>query len=123
MSKQDILDAIASMSVLELSELITEMEDKFGVSAAAAAVAVAPAAGGEAAAAEEKDEFDVVLAGFGDNKVAVIKAVRGATGLGLKEAKEMVEGAPATLKEAVAKAEAEELKKTLEEAGASVELK
>jgi len=123
MSKQDILDAIASMSVLELSELITEMEDKFGVSAAAAAVAVAAPAGGEAAAAEEKDEFDVVLAGFGDNKVAVIKAVRGATGLGLKEAKEMVEGAPATLKEAVAKGEAEELKKTLEEAGASVELK
>ena len=123
MSKQDILDAIASMSVLELSELITEMEDKFGVSAAAAAVAVAPAAGGDAAAAEEKDEFDVVLAGFGDNKVAVIKAVRGATGLGLKEAKEMVESAPATLKEAVAKGEAEELKKTLEEAGASIELK
>ncbi len=124
MSKQDILDAIASMSVLELSELITEMEDKFGVSAAAAAVAVAPAAGGDAGgAAEEKDEFDVVLAGFGDNKVAVIKAVRGATGLGLKEAKEMVEGAPATLKEGVAKGEAEELKKTLEEAGASVELK
>lgn len=122
MSKQDILDAIASMSVLELSELITEMEDKFGVSAAAAAVAVAAPAG-EAAAAEEKDEFDVVLAGFGDNKVAVIKAVRGATGLGLKEAKEMVESAPATLKEAVAKGEAEELKKTLEEAGASIELK
>jgi len=110
MSKQDILDAIASMSVLELSELITEMEDKFGVSAAAAAVAVAPAAGGDAAAAEEKDEFDVVLGGFGDNKVAVIKAVRGATGLGLKEAKEMVESAPATLKEGVAKGEAEELK-------------
>ena len=123
MSKQDILDAIASMSVLELSELITEMEEKFGVSAAAAAVAVAAPVGGDAAAAEEKDEFDVVLAGFGDNKVAVIKAVRAATGLGLKEAKEMVEGAPATLKEAVAKGEAEELKKTLEEAGASVELK
>ncbi|GAA6139936.1 50S ribosomal protein L7/L12 [Arenicella sp. 4NH20-0111] len=123
MSKQDILDAIASMSVLELSELITEMEEKFGVSAAAAAVVAPAAGGGEAAAAEEKDEFDVVLAGFGDNKVAVIKAVRGATGLGLKEAKEMVESAPATLKEAVAKGEAEELKKTLEEAGASVELK
>ena len=123
MSKQDILEAIASMSVLELSELITEMEDKFGVSAAAAAVAVAAPAGGDAGAAEEKDEFDVVLAGFGDNKVAVIKAVRGATGLGLKEAKEMVESAPATLKEAVAKGEAEELKKTLEEAGASIELK
>ena len=123
MSKQDILDAIASMSVLELSELITEMEEKFGVSAAAAAVAVAAPASGDAAAAEEKDEFDVVLAGFGDNKVAVIKAVRGATGLGLKEAKEMVESAPATLKEGVAKGEAEELKKTLEEAGASIELK
>ncbi|RBP49788.1 50S ribosomal protein L7/L12 [Arenicella xantha] len=122
MSKQDILDAIASMSVLELSELISEMEEKFGVSAAAAAVAVAAPAG-EAAAAEEKDEFDVVLASFGDNKVAVIKAVRAATGLGLKEAKEMVESAPATLKEAVAKGEAEELKKTLEEAGASIELK
>jgi len=123
MSKQDILDAVASMSVLELSELISDMEEKFGVSAAAAAVAVAaPAAGGGEAAAE-KDEFDVVLASFGDNKVAVIKAVRGATGLGLKEAKEMVESAPATLKEAVAKGEAEELKKTLEEAGASVELK
>jgi len=124
MSKQDILEAIASsMSVLELSELITEMEDKFGVSAAAAAVAVAAPADGGGEAAAEKDEFDVVLAGFGDNKVAVIKAVRGATGLGLKEAKEMVESAPATLKEAVAKGEAEELKKTLEEAGASVELK
>lgn len=124
MSKQDILDAIASMSVLELSELITEMEEKFGVSAAAAAVAVAAPAGGDAGGgAEEKDEFDVVLTGFGDNKVAVIKAVRGVTGLGLKEAKEMVEGTPATLKEAVAKDEAEELKKSLEEAGASVELK
>lgn len=125
MSKQDILEAIASMSVLELSELISEMEEKFGVSAAAAAVAVAApgAGGGDAGGAAEKDEFDVVLAGFGDNKVAVIKAVRGATGLGLKEAKEMVEGAPATLKEGVAKAEAEELKKSLEEAGASVELK
>ena len=124
MSKQDILEAIASMSVLELSELISEMEEKFGVSAAAAAVAVAAPAGGDAGgAAEEKDEFDIVLGGFGDNKVAVIKAVRGATGLGLKEAKEMVEGAPATLKEGVAKAEAEELKKSLEEAGASVELK
>lgn len=122
MSKQDILDAIASMSVLELSELISEMEEKFGVSAAAAAVAVAAPAG-EAAAAEEKDEFDVVLAGFGENKVGVIKAVRGATGLGLKEAKDLVESAPTTLKEGVAKAEAEELKKALEEAGATVELK
>ena len=100
------------------------MEEKFGVSAAAAAVAVAaPGAGGDAGAAEEKDEFDVVLASFGDNKVAVIKAVRGATGLGLKEAKDMVESAPATLKEGVAKADAEEMKKALEEAGAAVELK
>ena len=125
MSKQDILEAIASMSVLELSELISEMEEKFGVSAAAAAVAVAApgAAGGDAGGAEEKDEFDVVLASFGENKVAVIKAVRGATGLGLKEAKDMVESAPAALKEGVAKAEAEEMKKALEEAGASVELK
>lgn len=122
MSKQDILDAIASMSVLELSELISEMEEKFGVSAAAAAVAVAAPAG-EAAAVEEKDEFDVVLAGFGENKVGVIKAVRGATGLGLKEAKDLVESAPATLKEGVSKGEAEELKKALEEAGATVELK
>ncbi|MDG1904507.1 MAG: 50S ribosomal protein L7/L12 [Arenicella sp.] len=123
MSKQDILDAIASMSVLELSELISEMEEKFGVSAAAAAVAVAAPAGGGEAAAEEKTEFDVVLASFGENKVGVIKAVRSATGLGLKEAKELVESAPAALKEGISKGEAEELKKTLEEAGASVELK
>ena len=123
MSKQDILEAIASMSVLELSELITEMEEKFGVSAAAAVAVAGPAAAGDAGAAEEKTDFDVILAGFGDNKVAVIKAVRGATGLGLKEAKEMVESAPATLKEAAPKGEAEELKKTLEEAGASIELK
>lgn len=121
MSKQDILDAIASMSVLELSELITEMEEKFGVSAAAAvAVAAAPA---EAEAAAEKDDFDVILASFGENKVAVIKAVRAATGLGLKEAKTLVESAPAPLKEGAPKGEAEELKKTLEEAGASIELK
>ena len=105
------------------SELISEMEEKFGVSAAAAAVAEAAPAGGDAAAAEEKDEFDVVLTGFGENKVAVIKAVRAATGLGLKEAKDMVESAPTPLKEGVAKAEAEELKKALEEAGAGVELK
>jgi large subunit ribosomal protein L7/L12 len=123
MSKQDILEAIASMSVLELSELISEMEEKFGVSAAAAAVAVAAPAGEAGAAAEEKDEFDVVLTSFGENKVAVIKAVRAATGLGLKEAKDMVESAPAALKEGVAKGEAEELKKALEEAGASIELK
>ena len=124
MSKDDILEAIASMSVMEVVELVEAMEEKFGVSAAAA-VAAAPAAagGGEAAAAEEKSEFDVVLASFGDNKVAVIKAVRGVTGLGLKEAKEAVEGAPTPLKEGVSKDEAEDIKKQLEEAGATVEVK
>ena len=122
-SKDDILETIASMSVMDVVELIEAMEEKFGVSAAAAvAAAPAAAAGGEAAAAE-KDEFDVVMSSFGDNKVAVIKAVRGITGLGLKEAKEMVEGAPSTIKEGAAKDEAEDIKKQLEEAGASVELK
>ena len=123
MSKEDILEAIARMSVMEVVELIEAMEEKFGVTAAAAAVAVAGPAGGEAAAAEEQTEFDVVLASFGDNKVAVIKAVRGITGQGLKEAKEAVEGAPTTLKEGVSKEEAEDLKKQLEEAGATVEVK
>ena len=124
MSKEDILEAIANMSVMEVVELISAMEEKFGVTAAAAVAVAAPGAGGDAGApAEEKTEFDVVLASFGDNKVAVIKAVRGMTGLGLKEAKEAVEGAPSTLKEAVSKEEAEEAKKTLEEAGATVELK
>ncbi len=123
-SKEEILDAIGGMSVLELSELIKDMEDKFGVSAAAAVAVAAPAAGGEAAAGvEEKDEFDVVLSSFGDNKVAVIKAVRAATGLGLKEAKDLVESAPSPIKEGVGKDEAEELKKQLEEAGGAVELK
>lgn len=123
-SKEDILDTIANMSVMEVVELVEAMEEKFGVSAAAVAAAPAAAAGGDAgAAAEEKTEFDVVMSSFGDNKVAVIKAVRGITGLGLKEAKEMVEGAPSTIKEGVDKAEAEEVKKQLEEAGASVELK
>lgn len=122
-SKEDILDTIANMTVMEVVELIEAMEEKFGVTAAAAVAAAPAAAGGEAAAAEEKTEFDVVLAGFGDNKVAVIKAVRGITGLGLKEAKEAVEGAPATLKEGVSKEEAEEAKKQLEEAGATVEIK
>ena len=123
-SKEDILETISNMSVMEVVDLISAMEEKFGVSAAAA-VAAAPAAGAAegGAAAEEKTEFDVVLAGFGDNKVAVIKAVRGATGLGLKEAKGLVESAPAPVKEAVSKDEAEELKKALEEAGATVELK
>ena len=124
MTKEEILEAIAEMSVLELSELVKGIEDKFGVSAAApaAVVAAAPAAAGGAAAAE-KSEFDVVLAAAGDGKIAVIKVVREATGLGLKDAKELVDGAPKTVKEGVAKAEAEELKKKLEEAGATVELK
>ena len=124
LTKEEILDAIASMTVLEVSELSKMMEEKFGVSAAAAAVAVAaPAAGGAAAAAEEKTEFDVVLAEVGSNKIAVIKAVRELTGLGLKEAKDMVEGAPKAVKEALPKADAEEAKKKLEAAGAKVELK
>ncbi|AHF03072.1 50S ribosomal protein L7/L12 [Marichromatium purpuratum 984] len=122
-SKDEILEAIGNMTVLEVVELIEAMEEKFGVTAAAAVAAAPAAAGGDAAAAEEKTEFDVVLASFGSNKVAVIKAVRGLTGLGLKEAKEAVEGAPTTLKEGVSKDEAEEAKKQLEEAGASVEIK
>jgi large subunit ribosomal protein L7/L12 len=124
-SREDIKKALGEMPVLELVELINELEEDWGVSAAApVAVAAAGAAGGDAgAAAEEKTEFDVVLTGFGDNKIAVIKAVRSATGLGLKEAKDAVEGAPATLKEAATKDEAEEFKKQLEEAGATVELK
>lgn len=125
LSKAEILDAIAGMTVLELSELIKEMEDKFGVSAAAAAVAVAApaAAGGGAAAAEEQTEFTVVLAEVGANKVSVIKAVREITGLGLKEAKDLVDGAPKPVKEGLAKADAEAAQKKLEEAGAKVELK
>jgi len=122
-SKEDILEAIASMSVLELSELIKEMEEKFGVSAAAAAVAVAAPAGAAAPAAEEKTEFDVILTGAGEKKVEVIKVVRAATGLGLKEAKDMVDGAPKAIKEGVSKDEAEGLKKQLEDAGAKVEVK
>ena len=122
-SQEEILETISNMSVMEVVDLISAMEEKFGVSAAAAVAAAPVAAGGEAAAAEEKDEFDVVLASFGDNKVAVIKAVRGITGLGLKEAKEMVEGAPSTVKEGATKDEAEDMKKQLEEAGAKVELK
>ncbi len=122
-SKDDILEAISNMSVMEVVELISDMEEKFGVSAAAA-VAAAPAAGGDAGGeAAVKDEFDVVFTGFGDNKVAAIKAVRAITGLGLKEAKAAVEDAPTTLKEAATKGEAEEIKKQLEEAGATVELK
>ena len=122
LTNEQILDAIAEKSVMEIVELISAMEEKFGVSAAA--LAAAPAAGGDAGgAAEEKDEFDVVLTSAGDKKVAVIKVVREVTGLGLKEAKDLVEGARQTVKEAASKAEAEELKKKLEEAGASVELK
>jgi large subunit ribosomal protein L7/L12 len=124
-SNAEILDAIATKSVLEISELIKMMEDKFGVSAAAAAVAVAaPAAGGgAAAAAEEKTEFTVVLTAAGDNKVNVIKVVRAVTGLGLKEAKDLVDGAPKPVKEAISKKDADELKKQLEEAGGKVEIK
>jgi len=124
-SKDEILDTLSNMTVMEVVDLIAAMEEKFGVSAAAAVAAAPAAAAGDAGgeAAEEKDEFDVVLTAFGDKKVGVIKAVRAITGLGLKEAKDMVEGAPTTVKEAAAKAEAEELKKQLEEAGATVELK
>lgn len=121
-SKQEILDAIAGMTVLDLSELIKQMEDKFGVSAAAAVAVAAPAAAA-APAAEAKTEFTVVLAAAGDNKVGVIKAVRAVTSLGLKEAKDLVESAPATVKEAAPKEEAEKMKKELEAAGAKVELK
>jgi len=124
LSKDDILNAIAEMSVMDVVELVEAMEEKFGVSAAAA-VAAAPAAGGDAggAAAAEQTEFDVVLSAAGDKKVNVIKAVRGLTGLGLKEAKAMVDGAPSTVKEGVSKDDAEAAKKELEEAGASVEIK
>ncbi len=126
LSNEEILNAIAEKSVMDIVELISAMEEKFGVSAqAAVAVAAAPAAGtdGGEQQAEEKTEFDVVLSAVGEKKVNVIKAVRAITGLGLKEAKDMVDGAPSTIKEAAPKAEAEELKKQLEEAGASAELK
>ena len=123
-SKEDILETLSSMTVMEVVDLIAAMEEKFGVSAAAA-VAAAPAGAGDGGAAveAEKDEFDVVLASFGEKKVGVIKAVRAITGLGLKEAKDLVESAPAAIKEGASKDEAEELKKQLEEAGATVELK
>jgi large subunit ribosomal protein L7/L12 len=121
-SKEEILDAISNMSVMDVVELIKSMEDKFGVSAAAAVAVAAPAAGA-AAAVEEKTEFNVVLAKAGDNKINVIKVVREITGLGLKEAKDLVEGAPKAVKEGVAKAQADEIKKKLEEAGATVEIK
>ena len=124
-SKDDILEAISNMSVMEVVDLIGAMEEKFGVSAAAAVAAAPAAAGaaGDAAVAEEQTEFDVVMTSFGANKVSVIKAVRALTGLGLKEAKDTVEGVPATVKEGVSKDDAEEAKKQLEEAGAAVELK
>jgi large subunit ribosomal protein L7/L12 len=124
-AKQDILEAIGSMSVLELSQLIKDMEEKFGVSAAAAVAVAAPAAGGAAAGAavEEKTEFTVILAAAGENKVNTIKAVREVTSLGLKEAKDLVDGAPKAVKEGVSKADAEAVKKKLEEAGAKVEIK
>ncbi len=122
LSKDEILNAIAEMSVMDLVDLIKGIEDKFGVSAAAP-VAVAAVAAGPAAAVEEQTEFNVVLASFGENKVNVIKVIRGITGLGLKEAKDMVEGAPAVIKEGVSKDEAEKMKKELEEAGAKVEIK
>lgn len=124
LSKDDILNGIAEMSVMEIVELIEAMEEKFGVSAAAVATPVqAVAAGSEASAAEEKTEFDLVLKAAGDKKVNVIKAVRSITGLGLKEAKDLVDGAPSTVKEGLNKADAEKAKKELEEAGATVELK
>ena len=125
LSKEEILDGIAELSVMDVVELVSAMEDKFGVSAAAAvAVSAAPAAGGEGGeAAADKDEFDVILAAAGDKKVNVIKAVRGITGLGLKEAKDLVDGAPSPIKEGASKDEAEDFKKQLEEAGATVELK
>jgi len=123
-TKDQVIDFIANMSVLEMSELVKDMEEKFGVSAAAAAVAT-PAAGGGGgeAATEEKTEFDVILTGFGEKKINVIKEIRGITGLGLKEAKEAVESAPKAVKEGVSKEEAEEIKKKLEDAGASAEIK
>lgn len=122
-SKEEILESISQMSVMDVVELIKSMEDKFGVSAAAVAVAAPAAAAGSAAAQEEKTEFNVVLVKAGDNKINVIKAVREITSLGLKEAKDLVESAPKAVKEGVAKAQAEEIKKKLEEAGAAVEVK
>jgi large subunit ribosomal protein L7/L12 len=123
MSNEDLLKELSSKSIMEVVELVKMLEEEWGVSAAAPVAAVAGAAAADGGAEAEKDEFDVVLSGFGDNKVAVIKAVRAITGLGLKEAKDSVEGAPTTIKEGASKAEAEEAKKQLEEAGASVELK
>lgn len=122
-SKEQILDAIAEMSVMDVVDLVKMMEDKFGVSAAAAVAVAAPAGGAEAAAVEEKTEFDVILAGVGEKKVNVIKIVREVTGLGLKEAKDLVESAPAAVKEGVSKEDAQKIQKQLEEAGAKIEIK
>lgn len=124
-SKEELIETLSNMSILQITELVSELEEKWGVSAAAAVATVAVAAGGDAGAAAEevKDEFDVVMTSFGENKVGVIKTVRAITGLGLKEAKDMVEGVPSTVREAAPKAEAEDIKKQLEEAGAKVELK
>ena len=123
LNKEQILDAVAQMSVMDVVELIEMMEEKFNVTAAAPAVAMMAPAAGDAAAVEEKTEFDVVLTGFGSNKVAVIKVVRGLTGLGLKEAKDLVEGVPGSIKEGVSKEEAEDIKKQVVEAGGTVEIK
>ncbi|MDX8392792.1 MAG: 50S ribosomal protein L7/L12 [Mariprofundaceae bacterium] len=123
LTKDDLIAALESMTVLEMSELVSALEEKFGVSAAAPVAVAAPAAGGDAAAVEEKTDFDVVLTAIGDKKIQVIKAVREITGLGLKDAKDVVEAAPKAVKEAAPKAEAEEIKAKLEEAGATVELK
>jgi large subunit ribosomal protein L7/L12 len=122
-SQEEILETIANMSVMDVVGLISAMEEKFGVSAAAAVAVAAPAAGGAAAAAEEQTEFNVIMTSFGENKVGVIKTVRALTGLGLKEAKDLVEGVPSTVKEGISKADAADVKKQLEEAGATVELK
>jgi large subunit ribosomal protein L7/L12 len=122
-SKEELVEALSSLTILEVTQLVSELEEKWGVSAAAAVATVAVSADAGAGAVEEKDEFDVVMSSFGDNKVSVIKAVRAITGLGLKEAKDMVEAVPSTIKEAAPKAEADEIKKQLEEAGAAVDLK
>lgn len=122
LSKDDILEAVANMSVMDVVDLVKAMEEKFGVSAQAAIAVAGPVAGGEAAAAEEKTEFNVKMVSFGDNKIGVIKAIRTITGLGLKEAKDLVESVPSVVKESVSKEEAEKIKKELEEAGAKVEL-
>lgn len=123
LSKEELVDTLSGMSILEVTELVSLLEEKWGVSAAVVAAAPAPAAAGDAAAVEVKEDFDVIMTSFGENKVGVIKTIRTLTGLGLKEAKDLVEGVPSTVKEGIPKAEAEDVKKQLEEAGAKVELK